>query len=49
MLTIGDTWGFSGIASITLSRGFSVETLTRVCHKLHSTCISATSGPIFTK
>ena len=27
MLTIGDTWGFSGIAPITLSRGFSIETL----------------------
>ena len=30
MLTIGDTWGFSSIAPITLSRGFSVETLTGV-------------------
>ena len=30
MLTIGDTWSFSSIASITLSRGFSVETLTEV-------------------
>jgi len=30
MLTIGDTWGFSGIASITLSRDFSVEILTGV-------------------
>ena len=28
--TIGDAWGFSGIASITLSRGFSSETLTEV-------------------
>ena len=27
---IGDTRGFSGKASITLSRGFSVETLTEV-------------------
>jgi len=27
MDVIGDTWGFSGIAPITLSRGFSVETL----------------------
>ena len=30
MLTIGDTWGFSSIASITLSRDFSIETLTGV-------------------
>ena len=30
MLTIGDTWGFSGIASITLSRDSSVEILTGV-------------------
>ena len=32
--TIGDVQGFSGIALITLSRGFSVETLTGVelCH-----------------
>jgi len=30
MLTIGDTQSFSGIASITLSRGFSIETLTGV-------------------
>ena len=30
MLTIGDTQGFSGIAPITLNRGFSVETLTGV-------------------
>jgi len=30
MLTIEDTWGFSGIAPITLSRGFSVEILTGV-------------------
>ena len=30
MLTIGDTWSFSGIAPITLSRGFSVETLIEV-------------------
>ena len=28
--TIGDVWGFSSIASITLSRGFSVEILTEV-------------------
>ena len=27
---IEDAWGFSGIASITLSRDFSVETLTGV-------------------
>ena len=27
---IGDTWGFSGKASITPSRDFSVETLTGV-------------------
>jgi len=27
---IGDAWGFSGKALITLSRGFSVETLTEV-------------------
>ena len=33
--TIGDVWGFSGIALITLSGGFSVETLTGVglCHR----------------
>jgi len=30
MDSIGDTWGFSGKTPITLSRGFSVETLTRV-------------------
>ena len=30
MLTIGNTWGFSDIASITPSRGFSVETLAGV-------------------
>jgi len=30
MLTIGDTQSFSSIAPITLSRGFSVETLTGV-------------------
>ena len=30
MLTIGDTQGFSGIAPITPSRGFSIETLTGV-------------------
>ena len=30
MLTIGDTQSFSGIAPITLSRGFSIETLTGV-------------------
>ena len=28
--TIGDAWSFSGIASITLSGGFSVKTLTEV-------------------
>ena len=28
--SIGDAWGFSGTTSITLSRGFSIETLTRV-------------------
>ena len=27
---IGEAWGFSGKASITLSEGFSVETLTEV-------------------
>ena len=33
--TIGDAWGFSDIASISPSRGFSVETLTEVqlCHR----------------
>ena len=30
MLTIGDTWGFSDIAPISLRRGFSIETLTGV-------------------
>ena len=30
MDSIGDTWDFSGKASITLSEGFSVETLTEV-------------------
>ena len=30
MESIGDTWGFSGKTSITLSRGFSIETLTGV-------------------
>ena len=30
MDSIGDTWGFSGKTPITLSRGFSVETLTEV-------------------
>ena len=30
MNSIGDTQGFSGKASITLSRGFSIETLTGV-------------------
>ena len=30
MDSIGDAWGFSGKTPITLSRGFSVETLTGV-------------------
>ena len=30
MESIGDAWGFSGKTPITLSRGFSVETLTGV-------------------
>ena len=30
MESIGDAWGFSGKIPITLSRGFSVETLTGV-------------------
>ena len=30
MESIGDTWGFSGKTSITLSRGFSIETLTGI-------------------
>ena len=30
MNSIGDTWDFSGETPITLSRGFSVETLTEV-------------------
>ena len=30
MESIGDTWSFSGKTSITLSRGFSIETLTGV-------------------
>jgi len=30
MESIGDVWGFSGKTPITLSRGFSVETLTGV-------------------
>ena len=34
MLTIRDTWGFSSIAPIILSGGFSVETLTGVTPSL---------------
>ena len=30
MDSIGDAWGFSGKTPITLSRGFSIETLTEV-------------------
>ena len=30
MDSLGDAWGFSGKTPITLSRGFSVETLTGV-------------------
>jgi len=30
MDSIGDAWGFSGKIPITLSRGFSIETLTEV-------------------